>query len=206
MLLLFCAGHVELTWQWRESNLFLTRASCRLFLHWKKVTIKQEIVTAVLYLNWSFLGASRHILTWPLACFPQSHSFALCEMSRTSNSCSVYSLACGICGLLGVSQIYNYIVKVTQERQAFLFPVAFPRNGCSFGRGLWPTEEESSASGRESKLSVAIESLSQLVSKCRDRWMDGRLCYSYREASESICLPGRVYYSLSGLQWVITLL
>lgn len=80
-------------------------------------------------------------------------------MSRTSDSCSVYSLACGIHGLLRVLQIYNYIVKVTQERQAFLFPVAFPRNGCSLGRGLSPTEEESSTSGRESKLSVAVESL-----------------------------------------------
>lgn len=127
-------------------------------------------------------------------------------MSRTSNSCNVYSLACGICGLLRVSQIYNYIVKVTRERQAFLFPVAFPRNGSSFGRGLWPTKEESSTPGRESKLSVAVESLlNWLVSKCRDRWMDGRLCYCYWEASESICLPGRVYYSLSGLQRVITL-
>lgn len=127
MLLLFCAGHVELSWQWRESNLFLTRASSRLFLHWKKVTIKQEIATAVPYLNWSFLGAGRHILTWPLACFSQSHGFAFREMSRTLNSCSVYSLVCGIRGLLRVLQLYDFIMNITEERQALLFPGSISR-------------------------------------------------------------------------------
>jgi len=86
------------------------------------VTIKQEIATAVPYLNWSFLGAGRHIFTQPLASFLQSHGFASHEMSRTSNSCSVYGLACGICGLLRVSQLCNFIVKAAQEGQALLFP------------------------------------------------------------------------------------
>lgn len=172
MLFLHYTGHVELSWHWRENNLFLTGASSRLFLHWKKVTIKQEIVTAVPYLNWSFLGAGRHNLAVSLFssvsrfCFPWQ-----CQGPWIPAVFIVWPMEFMVCSW-SVTTLHFYRESNTGKVDFALSLVGFPEDDCCIERGLWPSREEGQTSGRESKLPFVVESLLiQLVSKHGDRWM-----------------------------------
>lgn len=63
-------------------------------------------------------------------------------MSRTLNSCSVYSLAYGIHGPLNVAALHFYRESNTGKADIALSLLGFPGDDCSFKRGLRPTGEE----------------------------------------------------------------
>lgn len=63
-------------------------------------------------------------------------------MSRTLNSCSVYSLAYGIHGPLSVAALHFYRESNTGKADIALSLLGFPGDDCSFKRGLQPTGEE----------------------------------------------------------------